>query len=56
MLKSWQENKKKRGEKIEVNFVLKCKTTCVRNNIAQLFGSARVKAKDVVVPDNCLGS
>ena len=44
------------GEKVWVNFELKCETTCVRNNIAKLFGSARVKAKDVIVPDDCLGS
>ena len=45
-----------RGGKVWVNFELKCETTCVCNNIAKLFGSARVKAKDVIVPDDCLGS
>ena len=52
----WLENMDQEGEKMWVNFELKCETTCVRNNIAELFGSARVKAKDVIVPDDCLGS
>ena len=56
MLKRWLENMDQEGEKVWVNFELKCETTCVCNNITKLFGSARVKAKDVIVPDDCLGS
>ena len=51
-----RKEKEKREKRLGVNFALKCKTACVRNNIAELFGSARVKAKDVIVPDDCLGS
>ena len=36
--------------------VTKCRSTCVSNNVTQLFGSAGVESKNVVIPDDAFGA